>query len=99
MGYYPISLSPYNQDMTTSVTEFGKFRYNCLHMGMCDSGDIFQSKVDELLGDIEGVKTHIPNILVLSKYCLGKHIEHMIMIFGILRAAGLKIMRLSTVWG
>ena len=63
--YY--TLSPNSQDTTTAVTEFGKFRYNFLTMGMCASGDIFQAKVDKLLGDMEGVKTYIDDILVLSK--------------------------------
>ena len=31
MGYYNIRLSPTSQDMTTIVTEFGKFSYNHLH--------------------------------------------------------------------
>ena len=35
-------------------------------MGMCASADIFQSKVDKLLGDIEGVKTYIGDIIVMS---------------------------------
>ena len=56
MGYYTIRISPASQDMTMIVTEFGKFWYNSLPMVMCASGDIFQAKVDELLGDIEGVK-------------------------------------------
>ena len=34
MGYYTIRLSPTSQDMTTIVTEFGKFRYNRPPMGM-----------------------------------------------------------------
>ena len=53
--------------MATIVTEFGKFRYNRLPMGMCASRDIFPTKEDDILGDIEGVKTYIDNILVLSK--------------------------------
>ena len=53
--------------MTTIVTEFGKFRYNWLHMGMFASGDILQAKVDELLSDIKGVKMYIDDILVLNK--------------------------------
>ena len=57
----------------TIVSEFGKFRYNHLPMGMCASGDIFQAKVDYLLGDIEGVKIFIDNILVLSKESFSKH--------------------------
>ena len=66
-GYYTIRLSPDSYDMMMIVTEFGKFRYNRLPMGMCASGDIPQSKVDELLGDIKGIKTYINDILVLSK--------------------------------
>ena len=67
MVYYTIRLSPASQYMTTIVTEFGKFGYNHLPMGMCTSGDIFQAKVDKLLGDIEGFKTYIVDILVLSR--------------------------------
>ena len=72
MGYYTIRLSPNIQDTTTIVNECGKFRYNRLHMGMCASVDIFQAKVDELLGDIDGLKTYIDYILVLGNYCLRK---------------------------
>ena len=46
MGYYTIRLSPASQDMTMIVTEFGKFRYHRLPMGMGASGDIFQAKVN-----------------------------------------------------
>ena len=53
--------------MTMIVTEFGKFRYNCLPMGMCASGDIFQAKVVKLLGDIKVIKKYINDIIVLSK--------------------------------
>ena len=66
MDYYTIRLSPASQDMTTIVNELGKFRYNPFPTGMCASGDIFQSKVDELLGNIEGVKMYTDGILVLS---------------------------------
>ena len=59
--------SPASQDMTTTVTEFWKFKYNCLSMGICDSGDILQAKLDKMIGDIEVVKTYIDDILVLIK--------------------------------
>ena len=75
MGYYTIRLSPASQDMTTIVTEFGKFKYNRLPLDICASGDIFQAKVDKLLGDIEGVKTYIDDILVLNKERFYNHIE------------------------
>ena len=91
MGYYTTRLSPASQDMMTIVTEFGKFRYNCLPMGMCTSGDIFQAKLDKLLGDIEGVKTYIDYIIVLGKDRFENHIKQLIIIFVRLRDAGLKV--------
>ena len=81
MGYY----------MMTVVTEFCKFRYNHLPMGICASEDIFQAKVDELLVDIEGVKTYIDDIIFLGNDSFENHIEQMRIIFGRLRAAGLKV--------
>ena len=91
MGYYTIRLSPASQDTTTIVTVFGKFRYNRLPMGMCASGDIFQDKVDDLLGDIEGVNTYIDDILVLGKDSFENYIEQLIIIFGRMCAAGLQV--------
>ena len=89
MGYYTISLSTSSQDMANIVTVFGKLRYNYFPMGMCASGEIFQDKLDKLLGDIEGVKTYIDDILILRKDFFGNHTEQLIMIFGRLRVTGL----------
>ena len=91
MGYYTIRLSPDIQGMTTIVTAFGKLRYNCLPMGICDLGDVFQAKADQLIGDIEGIKTYIDDILVLIKDSFEEHIEQLIMVFSRLHAAGLKV--------
>ena len=55
MGYYTIQCLRKFKDLMTIVTEFGKFRYNVLLMGLCISVDIFQAKVNEPLGDIEGL--------------------------------------------
>ena len=91
MGYYNIIIYPDGQDMTTIVTEFVKLKYNLLPMGMCTSGDIFQSKLEKLLGDIEGVKTYIDDIIVSSKDIFENHTEQLRIIFGRLRAAGLEV--------
>ena len=91
MGYYNIRISLDSKDTKSIVTEFGKFRYNSLLMGMCASGDIFQAKVDKLLADIEGVRTYIYDIIVLDKDLFENHIEQPIIIFGRLCDAGLKV--------
>ena len=56
IGYYTIMLLPASQEITTIFTEFGKFKYNHIPMGMCDLGDILQATVDELISGIKGTK-------------------------------------------
>ena len=68
-------------------------------MGMCAAGDIFQSKVDELLGDIKGVKTYIGDIIFLSKGCFTKQIDQLRIVFGRLRAEGLKVNAHKCIFG
>ena len=65
MGYYTIRIFRDSQYMTTIVTEFVKFIYNFILMGMCTAGDIFQAKVDEIIGDIKVIKTYIDHMLVI----------------------------------
>ena len=60
-------------------------------MGMCASGDIFQAEVGEPIGDIECVNTYIDDIIVLCKDSFEKQKEHLIILFGRLRATGLKL--------
>ena len=90
-GYYNIRLLPTIYDIMMIVTEFGKFKYKFLPVGMSDSGDVFQAKVDKIIGDIKGIKTYTNDILVLSKNRFSKHIKQLIIIFSILRAASLKV--------
>ena len=81
---------PESNNLTTIVTEFGKFRYNIVPMVLCASSDIFQYKLDELLGDIEGVKTYTADILVIGKMSLSQHIDQLRVIFDRLCTTGLK---------
>ena len=76
MGYFTIPLAECSKDVTTIVTEFGKFRYTCLPMGMVISGDVFQAKVYDLIGDIEGVCTYIHDILCIGKGTFQEHLDN-----------------------
>ena len=91
MGYYTIPLAECSKDITTIVTEFGKFRYKALPMGMNISADVFQAKIYDLLGDIEGVKAYIDDILCIVKGSFVDHIEQLREVFRRCRNAGLKL--------
>ena len=91
MGYYTIQLSPKSKDLMTIVTEFGKFRYNVLPMGLCISGDNSQAKVNELLGDIKGLYAYIDDILLTTKGLFDKHLQQLRTCFQRFRNVSLKV--------
>ena len=91
MGYCTIPLAECSKDITTIVTEFGKFRYNCLPMGMIISAGVFQSKVYDLIGDIEGVRTYIDDILCIGTGTFEEHLIELKEILQGLKNAGLKV--------
>ena len=45
MGYYHIELSPDSKKLCTIVLPWGKYEYQRLPMGLCNSPDIFQEKM------------------------------------------------------
>ena len=60
-------------------------------MGMVISGDVFQSKMYDLIGNIEGVKTYIDNVLCIGKGSFADHIKQLEEIFRRFLKAGLKV--------
>ena len=91
MGYYTIELSPKIRDITTIINVFWKLRYIRAPMGLYDSGDMIQSKVDEIFSDMEGVNMFIRNILVLGKGRFYQHIYHPRFIFDRLSYSVIKV--------
>ena len=67
MGYYHIELSPASKELCTLVFPFGKFEMQRLPMGLCNSPDIFQEKMANLMDGLDFVRTYIDDLLVLTK--------------------------------
>ena len=61
--------------MCTIVTEFGKYRYRRLPMGVACSPEIFQAKIYKLLGDIKGGKAYIDDMLVIKRGSFDEHLQ------------------------
>ena len=64
MGYFQIKLSERSSMLTTFNTPFGRYRYLRLPMGLKSASDIYQRKMVEFFGNIDGVEMVVNDILV-----------------------------------
>ena len=55
MGYYHIRLDDASKRLCTIVLPWGKYEYQALPMGLCNSPDIFQERMSSLMQDLEYV--------------------------------------------
>ena len=99
MGYYHIRLDAAAQDACTIITEFGKYTYQRLPMGVACAPDIFQSKINELLGDIESVRAYIDDILMITKGSFEDHLKTLETVLERCSKANLKVNPLKSFWG
>ena len=60
-------------------------------MGLCNSPDIFQEKMNELFSGFEEVLVYIDDILVVTKGSFADHVEKLERALLLLREAGLKV--------
>ena len=91
MGYYHVELSAQSKELCTIVLPWGKYEYQRLPMGLCNSPDIFQEKMGELMSDLEHVRTYIDDLLHITSGSFDDHLDKLKEIFNRLRNAGLKI--------
>ena len=91
MGYYHIELSPNSKRLCTIVLPWGKYEYQCLPMGLCNSPDIFQEKMNVLMQDLEYVQAYIDDLLILSAGDWQDHLDKVDEVLTRLKNAGLKV--------
>ena len=91
MGYYHIELTPFSKSLCTIVTPWGKYEYQRLPMGLCNSPDIFQERMFELFSDLEYVRAYIDDLLVTSSSTFEEHLGKLEEVFSRLSKAGLKV--------
>ena len=91
MGYYHIRLTPHASSICTVILPWGKYEYLRLPMGLCNSPDIFQEKMNDLMEGLEFARAHIDDLLILSTGSFSNHLEHLDEVLTRLSASGLKI--------
>ena len=91
MGYYHMRLTPFAKTLCTIILPFGKYEYQRIPMGLCNSPDIFQEKMSELMDGLDFVRAYIDDLLCLTKGSFEDHLEKLERVFHRLQKAGLKI--------
>ena len=91
MGYYHIELTPTAKKYCTIVFPFGKYEYQRLPMGLCNSPDIFQEKMSELMTGLEFVRVYLDDILCITCGTFKEHLHQLEQVFKRLKDAKLKV--------
>jgi hypothetical protein len=91
MGYYHIVLDPTASELCTIVLPWGKYEYLRLPMGLCNSPDIFQEKMGELMTGLEFVRAYLDDLMILTNGSFEDHCEKLEEVLGRLLEAGLKV--------
>ena len=91
MGYYHIELDLQSQQLCAIILPWGKYEYQRLPMGLCNSPDIFQEKVNTLFQELEWVRAYIDDVLCISTKTWDDHLDKLEKVFNKLQQAGLKV--------
>ena len=91
MGYYHIELCPESKRLCTIVLPWGKYEYQKLPMGLCNSPDIFQEKMNELFAGFEYVRTYIDDLLIISNNSYDDHLSKLDTVLNKLQKSGFKV--------
>ena len=91
MGYYHIQLHPDSRKLCTIVLPWGKYEYVKLPMGLCNSPDIFQERMNDLFDGLEYVRAYIDDLLIMTNGTWEDHLEKVGIALRRLQSAGLKV--------
>ena len=75
MCYYHIRLSEQASNLCTIILLWGNYRYKPLPMGVSNSPDIFQEKMNEIFRDFEFIRAYIDDLLIITKGDWSDHSE------------------------
>ena len=67
VGYYRIRLIEQARNMCTIILPWWKYRYKRLPMGVSNSPDILQEKMNEMLCGLEYIRVYIGDLLIVTE--------------------------------
>jgi len=91
MRHYHVRFDPASKQLCTVALPFCKCEHQAIPMGLCNSPDIFQEKMSELMDGLAFVRTHIDDLLCLTKSTFSDHLEKVELVLQKLQKARLKV--------
>ena len=91
MGYYHIEISDKSKELCTIITQWGKYEYQRLPMGLCNSPDILQENMSKLFVGIYTVRVYINDLFHVTKGSWKEHLTFLEEMFDRLHKAILKV--------
>ena len=65
-AYWHVRLDEASSKLTTMITPFGRYMWKRLPFGLKVSSEIFQRKIDEALGDLDGVFNIVDDVVIVG---------------------------------
>ena len=66
-GFWQVKLTERASYLTTFNTPYGRFRWKRMPFGICSASEEFQRRINDAIGDIEGVQVIVDDILIYGK--------------------------------
>ena len=66
-GFWQVKLARESAILTTFITPFGRFCFNCLPFGITSAPEHFQSKMSEILSGLKGIVCLLDDVLVYGE--------------------------------
>ena len=77
MGYYHIFISEQASNLCTIILPWGKFKYKRLPMGVCNSLENFQARMNEIFCGFEFIIAYIDDLLIIIKGDWSNHLNEL----------------------
>ena len=91
MGYCHVHVTPEVSRLCTTVMPWGKHEYIRFLMGVCNSPNIFQEHMSELMAGLEFARVHIDDSLAIAKSDFKDHLNKLEQVFLRVQQANLRI--------
>ena len=79
MSYYHIQLSKNSSNLCTIILPWAKYHCNNLPMGVANSPDILQQKMNDSFHGLEFICACIYDILILTKVVCTDHVQKLVL--------------------